>query len=75
MKTFITLCGCVAGLGIAQAQGGPASSAPSWPQVAEVIERLDASNSLLEVEQVLRGNVGIVTNAAADTLFITPQEG
>lgn len=69
MKSVFTLCGWVALLSTAHAQGPPAVSEPAWPQVAAVIERLNASNSVLEVEQVLRANAALVTNGAADTLF------
>ena len=69
MKALLVLCGCLGWLTIAQAQGSQATSSPTWPQVVQVIERLNGSNSLLEVEQVLRANSSVVTDAAIDPLF------
>jgi hypothetical protein len=67
MKLLLTLCACVGGLTLAHAQGVPGP--PTWPQVAAVIERLNATDSLAGVEQVLHANAALVTNAAADTVF------
>jgi hypothetical protein len=68
MRTFLTFCGCLASLTLAHTQGTPAS-APTWAEVVAVIERLNASNTLRDVEQVLRVNSALVTNPAADALF------
>jgi hypothetical protein len=68
MKSLLTSCACVGLLAVAHAQGGPASG-PTLPQVAQVIERLNASDSLADVEQVLRANAAVVTNAGTDALL------
>jgi hypothetical protein len=68
MRTFLTVGWCLASATMTLAQGAPAA-VPAWPQVVAVIERLTASNSLRDVEQVLRANQALVTNAAADPLF------
>jgi hypothetical protein len=72
MKRLLTLALSSAVIAVAHAQtpGGN----PTWPQVAAVIERLNASDSLAQVEAVLRANTALVTHAGADPLFASVLE-
>lgn len=72
MKRLLGLAPAIALVAVAHAQtpGGN----PTWPQVAAVIERLNASDSLAQVEAVLRANAALVTHAGADPLFASVLE-
>lgn len=67
---LVGACAC-ASTGAAQGSG----PAPTLPQVVAVIERLNASNSLADVQQVLRANAPVVTHPATDALLTSVLQG
>lgn len=75
MKYLLALCGCLASCALLHAQSAVPVAAPTWPQVVQVIERLTASNSVADVQQVLRANAAIVMSPGADPLFAQALQG
>ena len=73
MKQLLTVCTVLTWAAAAHGQG--AALTTTWPQVVQVVERLAASNTLTEAQQVLRANAAVILSPGAENLFAEVLQG